>query len=66
RILGHAARDKSAAIRVLACDFLISHGGDEYSDMVAKLKLDKSATVRDRMGFYERKWGNDAPKEDAL
>ena len=63
-VLRHTGHDKSAKLRCLAADHLITVGAPEGDRLVDYLTNDKAKTVQSRMEFYHKKWaGNPSTQE---
>ncbi|MGH1463945.1 MAG: hypothetical protein ACRBBQ_01170 [Cognatishimia sp.] len=63
-VLRHAGQDKSAKLRSLAADYLITVGAPEGDSLVTSLTNDKAKSVQWRMAYYHKKWvGNLSAQE---
>ncbi|WP_298258670.1 hypothetical protein [uncultured Litoreibacter sp.] len=63
-VLRHAGQDKSAKLRSLAADYLITVGAPEGDGLVMSLTNDKAKSVQWRMTYYHKKWvGNLSAQE---
>ena len=63
-VLLHAGQDKSAKMRSLAADSLITVGAPEGDSLVTSLSNDKAKSVQWRMTYYHKKWvGNLSAQE---
>ena len=61
QVLSRASRDKCAAIRKLAANYLIQNGPQSDDTIEIVLKTDKNAAIRARMNFFYRKWRGIGP-----
>ena len=55
-VLRRACFDKSAKVRALAADDLISRGPEGRAVLVEALTFDKAPSVQGRMGYFATKW----------
>lgn len=63
-VLRYASQAKSAKLRSLAADYLITVGPAQGDNLVDLLTTDKAKSVQWRMAFYHKKWGgNPSAKE---
>ncbi|MEP1586284.1 MAG: hypothetical protein ABJR46_04390 [Tateyamaria sp.] len=64
-VLRQASQDKSAKVRCLAADYLVTVGASEGDSLVTLLTNDKAKSVQERMTFYHKKWvGNLSAQEN--